>query len=387
MKDWIYLDHAATTKLDSRVLEEMLPYMEDLYGNPSSLYGLGKQAHDAIQIARKQIADSINATSEEIYFTSGGTESDNWALRSAVEGYAQDKGMHIITSSVEHHAVLRTLRYLEDFGFEVTYLPVDENGLISIEDLEKAIRPDTVLISIMFANNEIGTIEPIQQIGKIAYERGILFHTDAVQAFGNTLIDVNKMHIDFLSASAHKFYGPKGVGFLYARKGLKLFPMIYGGDQESQMRAGTENVPGIVGMGKAAELVYRNRLDNIIKTERLRDYLIEEVLKEIPDSKCNGSRYKRLPGNANFSFVGVDGETLMQLLDMQGIYVSSGAACNSDSIEPSHVLKAIGLSDEMARSSIRISLGNDSTKREIDATIKGLKRCVETLRKFSEIYK
>ncbi len=381
----IYLDNAATTKTAPEVVEAMLPYFTENYGNPSTIYSLGSTSKKAVNEARRTIADAIGAKQEEIYFTAGGSESDNWALKATAEAY-ESKGKHIITTKIEHHAILHTCEYLEKRGFEITYLNVDRDGLIDLEELKAAIRPDTILISVMFANNEIGTIEPIEEIGAIAKERNVLFHTDAVQAFGQVPIDVDKLHIDMLSASGHKLNGPKGIGFLYIRSGLKLRSFIHGGSQERSRRAGTENVPGIVGLGKAVERALRI-MDEKTKHEiELRDYLIERVEKEIPYCWVNGHRTKRLPGNVNFSFLYIEGESMLIMLDMKGICASSGSACTSGSLDPSHVLLAIGLKHEEAHGSLRLTLSEENTKEQMDFVVDNLKQIVARLRDMSPLY-
>lgn len=381
----IYLDNAATTKTAPEVVEAMLPYFTENYGNPSTIYSLGSTSKKAVNEARRTIADAIGAKQEEIYFTAGGSESDNWALKATAEAYA-GKGKHIITTKIEHHAILHTCEYLEKRGFEITYLNVDRDGLINLEELKAAIRPDTILISVMFANNEIGTMEPIEEIGAIAKERNVLFHTDAVQAFGQVPIDVDKLHIDMLSASGHKLNGPKGIGFLYIRSGLKLRSFIHGGSQERSRRAGTENVPGIVGLGKAVERALRI-MDEKTKHEiELRDYLIERVEKEIPYCWVNGHRTKRLPGNVNFSFLYIEGESMLIMLDMKGICASSGSACTSGSLDPSHVLLAIGLKHEEAHGSLRLTLSEENTKEQMDFVVDNLKQIVARLRDMSPLY-
>ncbi len=385
MEQLIYLDNAATTKVNPKVLEVMLPYFSEKFGNPSAIYGFGAECKQAITTARDIIAEMLGANSNEIYFTGGGSESDNWALKAAAEAYGQ-KGKHIITTKIEHHAILHTCEYLESRGFDVTYLDVDENGLINLEQLQSAVRPDTILISVMFANNEIGTVEPIAEIGKLAKEKGILFHTDAVQAFGHVPINVDEMGIDMLSASGHKFNGPKGTGFLYIRKGVKIRSFIHGGAQERKRRAGTENVPGIVGMGEAARISAETMEDRSREESALRDYLIGRVLKEIPYTRLNGHRTKRLPNNVNFSFQFVEGESMLIMLDMAGICASSGSACTSGSLDPSHVLLAIGLPHEIAHGSLRLTLGDDTTKEQIDYVIDKLKEIVEKLRSMSPLY-
>ncbi len=384
-KKYIYLDNAATTKVAKEVVQEMLPYFEEYYGNPSAVYTFAGKAKSAVEKSRDAIAAAIGAGREEIYFTGGGSESDNWALIGIAEAH-KDKGKHIITTKVEHHAVLHTCRYLEKKGYDVTYVGVDEYGVVDLEELKKAIRPDTILISVMAANNEIGTIEPLKEIGQIASEHGVLFHTDAVQAFGHIPIDVNKMHIDMLSASGHKIGGPKGIGIMYIRKGVKIGSYIHGGAQERNKRAGTHNVPGIVGIGKATELSLDRQEEKIEKQSELRDYLISRVLEEIPYSRLNGHKTLRLPNNANFCFRFIEGESLLILLDQNGICASSGSACTSGSLDPSHVLLAIGLPHEIAHGSLRLTLSEDTTKEEIDFTVDKLKMIVERLRSMSPLY-
>ena len=380
-----YLDNAATTRVRPEVVEAMLPYFSEHYGNPSSIYSLGTESKRAVSTVREQIAESIGAAANEIYFTAGGTESDNWAIKATAEAYAQ-KGKHIITSAIEHHAVLHTCEYLEKRGYEVTYVGVDENGILKLDELERAIRPDTVLISIMFANNEIGTIQPIKEIGRIAKEHGILFHTDAVQAFGQLPIQVDEMNIDMLSSSGHKINGPKGIGFLYIRKGLKLRSFIHGGAQERKRRAGTENVPGIVGYGVAARMAAESMIERTKKEKELRDYFIRRVLEEVPYTRLNGDPVKRLPNNANFSFQFIEGESLLIMLDMAGICGSSGSACTSGSLDPSHVLLAIGLPHEIAHGSLRLTLSQENTKEEMDYVADQITRIVERLRNMSPLY-
>ena len=357
-KMYMYLDNAATTNMKQEVLDEMIPFFIDNYGNPSANYDLARVSKVAIEKAREQIADLINSKPDEIYFTSGGTESDNWALLSATDKYGK-KGKHIITTSIEHHAILHTTQFLEEKGYEVTYLKVDKNGIIDVEDLEKAIRPDTILISVMMANNEIGTIQPIKEIGTIARKNKVLFHTDAVQAIGHIPIDVSKMKIDLLSGSGHKFHGPKGIGFLYVKNGLPIAPFIHGGAQENGKRAGTSNVPGIVGMGKAAEMAKRDILN--AETSKIRDYFIDRLIKEIPLCHMNGDINNRLPNNINIRIDYVDADSLLVLLNQKGLYASSGSACTTGQTNPSHVLKALGLSDKEAKSSIRLSISDDFT--------------------------
>ncbi len=384
-KKIIYLDNAATTKTRAEVVEAMLPYFTELYGNPSSVYGFAAQNKEAVTIAREQIAKALNTQAQDIYFTAGGSEADNWALKATMEAY-KDKGNHLITTKIEHHAILHTCEYLEKNGCEVTYLDVDENGVVDLEQLKKSIKPTTVLISVMYANNEIGTLQPIKEIGQIAKEHGVLFHTDAVQAFGQLPIDVVAENIDMLSASGHKLNGPKGIGFLYIKKGLKLRSLIHGGGQERKRRAGTENVPGIVGFGKAVELAVAGMDEKIKKETELRDYMIERVLAEIPYVRLNGHRTLRLPNNANFSFQFIEGESLLIMLDMKGICASSGSACTSGSLDPSHVLLAIGLPHEIAHGSLRLTLSEETTKEEIDFTIEQLKAIVANLRNMSPLY-
>ena len=385
MKTKIYLDNAATTRTAHEVVDAMIPYFTENYGNPSSIYELGQRSKEAITTAREQIAEVIGAKPEEIYFTAGGSEADNWALKAACEAY-EKKGKHIITTKIEHHAILHTCEYLEKKGVEVTYLDVDENGLVDLDALQKAIRPDTILISIMFANNEIGTIEPVKEIGMIAKEHGILFHTDAVQAFGQAPIDVDDMHIDMLSSSAHKINGPKGIGFLYIRKGVKIRSFVHGGAQERKRRAGTENVPAIVGYGVAAKRAADTMEERTARERQLRDDFIKRVEKEIPYVKLNGHPDKRLPNNINFSFRFIEGESLLIMLDMKGIAGSSGSACTSGSLDPSHVLLAIGLPHEIAHGSLRLSLGEDTTKEDLDYTLEQIKEIIQKLRDLSPLY-
>ncbi len=382
---FIYLDNAATTRTAPEVVEAMIPYFTEHYGNPSSVYSFAAKNKDAVNRQREVIAEALGAKGNEIYFTAGGSEADNWALKAAAEAYAP-KGNHIITTKIEHHAVLHTAEYLEKRGFEVTYLGVDEEGVVDLEELKASIRPTTVLISVMYANNEIGTIQPVKEIGEIAREHGILFHTDAVQAFGQIPINVDECHIDMLSASGHKLNGPKGIGFLYIRKGVKIRSFIHGGAQERKRRAGTENVPGIIGIGTAAGRAVRTMEERTEKEKELRDYLVDRVLGEIPYCRLNGHRTKRLPNNANFSFRFVEGESLLIRLDMKGICGSSGSACTSGSLDPSHVLLAIGLPHETAHGSLRLTLGEDTTKEDIDYTVDALKEIVAGLREMSPLY-
>ena len=385
MKEFVYLDNAATTKVRPEVVEAMLPYFTEIYGNASAVYDFGQKCKQAIEDARETIGSSIGTKASNIYFTAGGSESDNWALKGVAEAY-KDKGKHIITTKIEHHAILHTCAYLEQQGYEVTYLDVDADGLVSPEDVKKAIRPDTILISVMFANNEIGTIEPIEEIGAIAHEHGILFHTDAVQAYAQVPIDVEKMHIDLLSASGHKLNGPKGIGFLYIRQGLKLKSFIHGGAQERKRRAGTENVPCIVGLGKAVEIAMATMDERIKKESELRDYLIARIEDEIPFAKLNGHRVKRLPNNINFCFRFIEGESMLIMLDMAGICGSSGSACTSGSLDPSHVLLAIGLPHEIAHGSLRLTLSDEITKDQLDYVVDHLKEIVAKLRSMSPLY-
>ena len=389
-KRLIYLDNAATTKTAPEVAEAMLPYFSELYGNPSSVYSFSQKSREAITKARETIAKSMGAKTEEIYFTAGGSESDNWALKAAAEAYGS-RGKHIITTKIEHHAILHTAEWLEKHGFEVTYLDVDEWGSVRLEELKKAIRPTTILISVMFANNEIGTIQPIKEIGGIAKEHGILFHTDAVQAFGQIPIHVDELHIDMLSASAHKLNGPKGIGCLYIRKGVKIRSFVHGGAQERKRRAGTENVPGIVGFGAAVERAMRTMDERAAKERELRNYLIDRVMREVPYTRVNGHRTNRLPNNrlstiANFAFQFIEGESLLIMLDMDGICGSSGSACTSGSLDPSHVLLAIGLPHEIAHGSLRLTLSEETTREELDYVVESMKKIVEKLRSMSPLY-
>lgn len=381
----IYLDNAATTKIDPEVIEAMKPYLLAEYANPSSTYTFAGQIHGKVDDARKTIADFIKAKESEIYFTSGGSESDNWAIKGVADALSA-KGKHIITTKIEHHAVLHTCEFLEKHGYEVTYLEVDEYGLVDVKKFEEAIRPDTILASIMFANNEIGTIEPIAELGRIAHEHGVVFHTDAVQAFGHIRIDVNAMNIDLLSASAHKLNGPKGVGLLYIKSGLKITNLIHGGAQERGRRAGTTNAAGIIGFGKAVELAdSRLEATNAYET-KLRDKLIARVTSEIPYVKFNGHPEKRLSNNTNFCFRFIEGESLLILLDQNHICASSGSACTSGALDPSHVLLAIGLPHEIAHGSIRFTLSAETKEEDIDYTVDALKKIVERLRSMSPLY-
>lgn len=385
MDQLIYLDNAATTKTRQEVVDAMLPFFTEVYGNPSSVYTFSTESKKAVTQARETIASSLGVKANEIYFTAGGSESDNWALVAAAEAYGA-KGKHIITSKIEHHAILHTCQYLEKRGFEVTYLDVDEQGIVKLDELKRAIRPDTILISIMFANNEIGTIEPIREIGAIAKENGILFHTDAVQAYGHVPINADECGIDMLSASGHKINGPKGIGFLYIRTGVKIRSFIHGGAQERKRRAGTENVPGIVGLGKAAQLAMAEMEERSRRETELRDYLMDRVLKEVPFTRVNGSRTSRLPNNVNFAFQFIEGESLLIKLDMAGICASSGSACTSGSLDPSHVLLAIGLPHEIAHGSLRLTLSEENTKEELDYTVEKIREIVAYLRNMSPLY-
>ena len=386
MKKMIYLDNAATTKTAPEVVEAMLPYFSEYYGNPSSIYELAGASKKAITEGREKIADVLGAKANEIYFTAGGSEADNWALKAAFEAY-KDKGNHIITTKIEHHAILHTCEYLEkERGAKITYLDVDENGVVDLEQLQKEITPQTILISVMFANNEIGTIQPIKEIGQIAREHGILFHTDAVQAFGQVPINVDEYNIDMLSSSGHKINGPKGIGFLYIRKGVKIRSFVHGGAQERKRRAGTENVPGIVGYGVAAQRAARTMAERTAREIELRDYLINRITTEIPYTRLNGDPVKRLPNNVNISFQFIEGESLLIMLDMDGICASSGSACTSGSLDPSHVLLAIGLPHEIAHGSLRLTLSEETTKEEIDFVVERIKKIVEHLRNMSPLH-
>ena len=385
MKKMIYLDNAATTKTAPEVVEAMLPYFTEYFGNASSVYGFAGNSKEAMAKARETIANSLGAKANEIYFTAGGSEADNWALKATAEAY-KAKGNHIITTKIEHHAILHTAEWLEKNGFEVTYLNVDENGVVKLDELKAAIRPETILISVMFANNEIGTIQPIKEIGEIAKANGILFHTDAVQAFGQVPINVDELNIDMLSSSGHKLNGPKGIGFLYIRKGIKMRSFVHGGGQERKRRAGTENIPAIVGYGVAVERAISTMKERTDKEIELRDYLIDRVLKEVPYTRLNGHRTDRLPNNANFSFQFIEGESLLIMLDMEGICGSSGSACTSGSLDPSHVLLAIGLPHEIAHGSLRLTLSDETTKEDIDFVVEKVKEIVARLRDMSPLY-
>lgn len=386
MDKFIYMDNAGTTQVSQGVLDKMTPYFREIYGNPSSIYQLGQASKQAIEEAREEVAKALNAQPREVFFTSSGTEADNWAIRSYAKKMAK-RGKHIITSKVEHHAVLHVCEDLEKEGFDVTYLDVDEEGIISLDDLKEAIREDTILITIMYANNEIGSIMPIKEIGAIAKEKKICFHTDAVQAMGALDIDVKDQNIDMLSMSAHKLHGPKGVGALYVRQGVNLPPFILGGAQESNKRASTENVPGIVGLGQAVKDTQASKEEDRKALSELRDYAIDQVLERIPHARLNGPRGdKRLPNNANFSFEFIEGESLLLMLDHFGIAASSGSACTSASLDPSHVLLAIGLPHEIAHGSLRLSFSTDNTKEEIDFVVEKLEMVVQRLRDMSPLY-
>ena len=381
----IYLDNAATTKTVPEAVNAMLPFFTEYYGNPSSIYSFSEKSRTAVREVRDFIAESLHAKSEEIYFTAGGSEGDNWALKAVAEAYA-DKGKHIITSKIEHHAILHTCAYLEKKGFEVSYIDVDEKGIVNVEKLEAAIRPDTILISVMYANNEIGTLQPIREIGAIAKKHGVLFHTDAVQVYAQLPVDVEAENIDMLTASGHKFGGPKGIGFLYIKKGVKIRSFVHGGAQERARRAGTENVPGIVGMGAAARRTFANLQEKIEKETALRDYLIERISKEIPYCRLNGDAARRLPGNVNFSFRFIEGESMLIMLDQRGVCASSGSACTSGSLDPSHVLLAIGLPHEIAHGSLRLTLTEENTGEEMDYVVDNLKEIVARIREMSPLY-
>lgn len=385
MSKLIYMDNAATTQVYPEVLDTMIPYFTEHYGNPSAIYSFAGEAKRGVDHARETIANVIGAKTEEIYFTGGGSESDNWALKATAEAYA-NKGKHIITTTIEHHAILHTAQWLEKKGYEITYVNVDEDGKVKLDELEAAIRPDTILISVMAANNEIGTIQPLKEIGAIARKHGVLFHTDAVQAFAHIPINVDEMNIDMLSASGHKINGPKGIGVMYIRKGVKILSFIHGGAQERRRRAGTHNVPGIVGIGKAAEISVANMEKNNAYEISLRDHLIERVLSEIPYSRLNGHRTDRLPNNANFCFRFIEGESMLILLDQAGICGSSGSACTSGSLDPSHVLLAIGLPHEIAHGSLRLTISEKTTMEDIDYTVDTLKKIIERLRSMSPLY-
>lgn len=385
MEQMIYLDNAATTAVHPEVFESMKPYFSQYYGNPSSIYRFAAKSKQVMEESRRQIAEFIGAHTNEIYFTGGGSESDNWALKGAAFA-CREKGNHIITSKIEHHAVLHTCEYLEKQGYEISYIDVGEDGVIKLDELKKAIRPTTILISVMFANNEIGTIEPVREIGQIAREHGILFHTDAVQAFGHIPLNVEELNIDMLSASAHKINGPKGIGMMYIRNSVKIGPFIHGGAQERNRRAGTSNVPGIAGFAKAVEIAEKTMESRTAYETELRDYLIDRILKEIPYARLNGHRTNRLPNNVNVSFEFIEGESMLILLDQQGICASSGSACTSGSLDPSHVLLAIGLPHEKAHGSLRLTLSEETTREELDYVVEQIKGNVERLRSMSPLY-
>jgi len=385
MNKRVYFDYSATTPMKKEVLEEMLPFFNTEFGNPSSIHSFGRQGKNILDISRDRVAKTLNSKSDEIFFTGGGSEADNWAIK-GVAFANKNKGNHIITTKVEHHAVLHTCEYLEKEGFEVTYLDVDQFGLVDLNDVKNAIKDNTILITIMYANNEIGTIQPIREIAQVAKEKGIIFHSDAVQAYGNEIIDVNDLGIDLMSISAHKVYGPKGVGALYIKKGTKIHQLIHGGAQEKRRRAGTENIPGIVGFGKAAEMAYENIEDHINKLITFRDKLIKDLMEKIPYTQLNGHPTKRLPGNANISFEFIEGESLLLSLDMVGIAASSGSACTSGSLDPSHVLMAIGLSHEVAHGSLRLTIGDFTTEEDVDYVIEKLPPIVDRLRQMSPLY-
>ena len=385
MSKYIYLDNAATTKTCKEAVDAMLPYFTEYYGNPSTIYSLGQECKKAVTEAREIIAESLGAKANEIYFTAGGSESDNWALKATALAYA-NKGKHIITSKIEHHAILHTCEYLESQGYEVTYLDVDKDGIIDMEQLKSSIRPDTILISIMYANNEIGTIQPIKEIGELAHANGILFHTDAVQAYAHEKINVDECHIDMLSASGHKLNGPKGIGFLYIRKGVKIRSFVHGGAQERSRRAGTENVPGIVGLGAAVKRSFAILEEKAEKEKALRDHLIDRISKEISYCFLNGPPTQRLANNVNFGFEFIEGESMLIMLDMEGICASSGSACTSGSLDPSHVLLAIGLPHEKAHGSLRLTVSEENTMEEMDKVVDSLKKIVERMRSMSPLY-
>ncbi|MBQ5676127.1 MAG: cysteine desulfurase NifS [Lachnospiraceae bacterium] len=385
MSKYIYLDNAATTKTCKEAVDAMLPFFTEYYGNPSTIYSLGQECKKAVTEVREVIAESLGANANEIYFTAGGSESDNWALKETALAYA-NKGKHIITSKIEHHAILHTCEFLETQGYEVTYLDVDNNGIVDMEQLKNAIRPDTILISIMYANNEIGTIQPVKEIGELARANGVLFHTDAVQAYAHEKINVDECHIDMLSASGHKLNGPKGIGFLYIRKGIKIRSFIHGGAQERRRRAGTENVPGIVGLGAAVKRSFAMLEEKAEKEKALRDYLIDRISKEIPYCFLNGHPTQRLSNNVNLGFEFIEGESMLIMLDMEGICASSGSACTSGSLDPSHVLLAIGLPHERAHGSLRLTVSEENTMEEMDKVVDCLKKIVERMRSMSPLY-
>lgn len=386
MNKKIYMDYSATTFTKPEVVKEMLPYFTEYFGNPSSMYSLARDTKKAIDESRDKVAKAINAKSQEIYFTAGGSEADNWALKGIAFGNKR-KGNHIITTTIEHHAIMNTCKFLEKNGFEVTYLPVDSEGLVSVEDLKKAITDKTILVSVMFANNEVGSIQPIKEIGKICKEKNIYFHTDAVQAVGHIKIDVQEMNIDLLSMAAHKFYGPKGIGALYIRKGVRIDNLIHGGAQERNKRASTENVPGIVGMGKAIEIALEGLEEEKVRLTKLRDRLIKGLMDKIPYTKLNGpTGEKRMPGNVDASFIGIEGESMLLLLDAAGICASTGSACASGSLDPSHVLLAMGLPHEVAHGSVRLTLGADTKEEDVDYVIEELSKIVDRLRNMSPLW-
>lgn len=380
--DRIYLDNAATTAVSQPVMEAMLPYYMQVYGNPSSIHSTGRDAKKAVERARRQVASALGCSAQEIYFTAGGSESDNWALKGAAFAH-QEKGKHIITTQIEHHAILHTCQWLETQGWQVTYLPVDADGFVTAQQVENALRPDTVLVSVMAANNEIGTLEPVAEIGALCHERGVLFHTDAVQAVGAIPLDVEALHADMLSLSAHKFHGPKGIGALYIRKGVKIDPLIHGGAQERGHRAGTENLPGIVGLGKAIELAEEGLAENAARMTVLRNRLISGLTAAIPNMRINGTMDKRLPNNVNVSFAGIEGEAVLLRLDLEGIAASSGSACTAGSLDPSHVLTAIGLTRDEAKGSLRLTLGTDTTQADVDEVVAKLPGIVASLREMT----
>lgn len=385
MNKRVYFDYAATTPMKKEVLEEMLPFFNIEFGNPSSIHSFGRQGKSVLDTARDKVAKTLNAKSDEIFFTGGGSEADNWAIK-GVAFANKAKGKHIITTKIEHHAVLHTCEYLEKEGFEVTYLDVDQYGLVDVDDVKNAIKDNTILITIIYANNEIGTIQPIKEIAQVAKEKKVIFHTDAVQAYGNEIIDVVDIGVDLMSISAHKVYGPKGVGALYIKRGTKIHQLIHGGAQEKRRRAGTENIPGIVGFGKASEMAYENIEDHINKLIRLRDKMINELMEKIPYTRLNGHPTKRLPGNVNISFEFIEGESLLLSLDMVGIAGSSGSACTSGSLDPSHVLMGIGLSHEVAHGSLRLTIGDFTTEEDVDYVIEKLPPIVDRLRQMSPLY-